>query len=196
MHPNTRYNTDLIVDIENAGGRGISQALGLAGETNLDVVRNPNLSTAPYLSRGEIHQIIGLTDEMTDQERGPFALATKMPVRRFEIRVGKMSLPDTFDVNSVGSDSHLAVHQLDHRQQRRMGLRCRHARLHRGRNSGVRRPRLVGALRHRGHADGRQRHRPRLGLQPRQRAELGVRIAQRAVRAAAESKARGRGARA
>jgi hypothetical protein len=107
LWPNSRHNTDLIVDFENAGGRGISQALGLAGQTNLDVVRNPNLSTAPYLARGEIHQIIGLTDEMTDQERGPFALATRVPVRRFEIRIGKMTLPDTFDVNSVGTDSHL-----------------------------------------------------------------------------------------
>lgn len=107
LRPNSRYNTDLIVDVENAGGRGISQALGLAGETNLDVVRNPNLSIVPYLSHGEIHQIIGLTDKMVDQERGPFALATKVPVRRFEIRIGKMSLPDTLDVNSVGSDSHL-----------------------------------------------------------------------------------------
>jgi hypothetical protein len=44
---------------------------------------------------------------MTDQDRGPFALAAKVPVRRFEIRVGKMSLPDVFDINSVGSDSHL-----------------------------------------------------------------------------------------
>ena len=77
LRPNTRYNTDLIVDFENAGGRGISQALGLAGETNLDVVRNPTLSIAPYLSHGEIHQIIGLTDEMVDQDRGPFALATR-----------------------------------------------------------------------------------------------------------------------
>ncbi len=42
-HANTRYNTDFIVDFENAGGRGISQALGLAGVTNVDVVRNPNL---------------------------------------------------------------------------------------------------------------------------------------------------------
>ncbi len=107
LHPNTRYNTDLIVDIENAGGRGISQSLGLAGELNLDVVRNPTLSTAPYLARGEIHQIIGLTDEMADQERGPLALATKVPLRRFEIRVGKMTLPDTIDINSVGTDSHL-----------------------------------------------------------------------------------------
>jgi hypothetical protein len=107
LRPNSRYNTDLIVDVENAGGRGISQALGLAGETNLDVVRNPTLSILPYLSHGEIHQIIGLTSEMVDQERDPFSLATKVPVRRFEIRIGKMSLPDSLDVNSVGSDSHL-----------------------------------------------------------------------------------------
>jgi high affinity Mn2+ porin len=107
LHPNSRYNTDLIVDFENAGGRGISQALGLAGDTNLDVVRNPNLSSAPYLARGEIHQIFGLTNKLVDEDRGPLALATQVPERRFEVRVGKMSLPDTFDVNSVGSDSHL-----------------------------------------------------------------------------------------
>jgi high affinity Mn2+ porin len=107
LRPNTRYNTDLIVNFESAGGRGISEALGLAGITNLDVVRNPNLSTAPYLARGEIHQTIGLTDEMVDQDRGPLALATSVPVRRFEVRVGKMSLPDVLDANSVGSDSHL-----------------------------------------------------------------------------------------
>ncbi len=107
LRPNSRYNTDLLVDIENAGGRGISQALGLAGETNLDVVRNPTLSSLPYLSRGEIHQTIGLTGEMTDQDRGPLALATKLPVRRFDLRAGKMSLPDSLDINSVGTDSHL-----------------------------------------------------------------------------------------
>ena len=106
-HQNTRYNTDFIVDVENAGGRGISQALGLAGETNLDVVRNPNLSISPYLSHGEIHQIFGLTSEMTDQDRGTLALASKVPARRFEVRIGKMSLPDSFDINSVGTDSHL-----------------------------------------------------------------------------------------
>src|SRR5580704_5004418 len=87
LFPNSRFNTDLIVDYENAGGRGISQALGLAGATNLDVVRNPNLSTTPYLARGEIHQIIGLTSEMTDQDRSQFALSTKVPVRRIEVRI-------------------------------------------------------------------------------------------------------------
>ena len=42
-----RYNTDLILDLESAGGRGLSQALGMAGFTNLDVVRNPNLGPVP-----------------------------------------------------------------------------------------------------------------------------------------------------
>ena len=102
-----RYNTDLILDIESAGGRGLSEALGLAGFTNLDVVRNPNLGSAPYLARYEIHQVIGLTQQTTTQEPGPFALAPSVPVRRIEFRIGKMTLPDFFDVNGPGSDSHL-----------------------------------------------------------------------------------------
>ncbi|HEX3471810.1 MAG TPA: carbohydrate porin [Silvibacterium sp.] len=106
-HRNLRYNTDLIVDVESAGGRGLSQALGLAGFTNVDVVRNPNLGSTPYLARGEIHQTIGLTNEMVDADRSFLSLATKVPVRRFDFRIGKMTLPDLFDINSVGSDSHL-----------------------------------------------------------------------------------------
>ncbi len=106
-HRSLRYNTDLILDLESAGGRGISQALGLAGFTNLDVVRNPNLGSKPYLARYEISQTIGLSDEMTEAARGPFSLAPQVPVRRFTLRIGKMGLSDFFDINSVGSDSHL-----------------------------------------------------------------------------------------
>ncbi len=102
-----RYNTDLILDLESAGGRGLSQAFGLAGFTNLDVVRNPNLGPTPYLARYQIHQVFGLTDETTSQETGPFALAASVPVRRIEFRIGKMTLPDFFDLNGPGSDSHL-----------------------------------------------------------------------------------------
>ncbi|MGA7831088.1 MAG: carbohydrate porin [Terracidiphilus sp.] len=102
-----RYNTDLILDLESSGGRGLSQALGLAGFTNLDVVRNPNLGSKPYLARYGIHQVIGLTEETTPQEPGFFALAPSVPVRRIEVRIGKLTLPDFFDVNNPGSDSHL-----------------------------------------------------------------------------------------
>ena len=102
-----RYNTDFIFNMEETGGRGLSQALGLAGFTNLDVVRNPYLSEKPYIARYEIHQVFGLTNEFADQEANPFALATKVPLRRVEFRIGKFTLPDFYDSNSEGSDSHL-----------------------------------------------------------------------------------------
>ena len=102
-----RYNPDLILDLESSGGRGLSQALGLAGFTNLDVVRNPTLSSVPYLARYGIHQVIGLTQQTTSQEPGFFAIAPSVPERRLEFRAGKMTLPDFFDVNGPGSDSHL-----------------------------------------------------------------------------------------
>jgi len=102
-----RYATDFIYDEEEAGGRGLSEALGLAGFTNLDVVRNPNLGSIPYVARYEIHQVIGLTAATTSQDAGQFALAPSVPLRRIEFRGGKMTLPDFFDINSVGSDSHL-----------------------------------------------------------------------------------------
>ena len=102
-----RYNTDFIYDEEAAGGRGLSEALGLAGFTNLDVVRNPNLGSTPYTARYQIHQTIGLTQATTEQQVGFFGLAPSVPVRRIEIRIGKLTLPDFFDINSIGSDSHL-----------------------------------------------------------------------------------------
>ena len=102
-----RYNTDLIFDMESAGGRGLSEALGLAGFTNLDVVRNPNLGSTPYIARYEIHQVIGLTSTTTSQDANFLALATEVPERRIEFRIGKMTLPDFFDINEAGSDSHL-----------------------------------------------------------------------------------------
>jgi len=102
-----RYNTDLIFDLEAAEGRGLSQALGLGAETNLDVVRNPYLSKLPYPARYEIHQVFGLTQKTANQDPGPFALAPSVPLRRVEVRIGKLTLPDFFDVNGPGSDTHL-----------------------------------------------------------------------------------------
>lgn len=100
--------TEVLFDVESASGHGISEALGLAGFTNLDVVRSPDLGTTPYIARAEIHKVFALSDEWEPQERNPVnSILSKMPVRRFEIRFGKMSLADFFDVNPVGSDSHL-----------------------------------------------------------------------------------------
>jgi len=102
-----RYNTDFVFDLEAAEGRGLSEAYGLAGFTNLDVVRNPNLGKVPYIARYQIHQVFGLTNRTTEQEPGTFALAPSVPLRRIEVRVGKLTLPDFFDVSGPASDSHL-----------------------------------------------------------------------------------------
>ena len=102
-----KTETDAIFNLESAGGRGLSEALGLAGFTNLDVVRNPNLGSVPYIARVQLHQTIGFTDKMVESTRTSFSLATEVPERRLEFYVGKMSLPDYFDINNIGSDSHL-----------------------------------------------------------------------------------------
>jgi high affinity Mn2+ porin len=101
------HTTEVYLDMESAGGRGLSNALGLAGFTNLDVVRNPSLGDVPYVARIMIRQIIPLSDERIAAERGPLALATSLPARRLEIRLGKFTMPDFLDVNTYGDDSHL-----------------------------------------------------------------------------------------
>jgi hypothetical protein len=99
-------STELIGDAEEAGGSAVSQALGIAGFSNLDAVRNPSLSKAPYLARAIFHKVIALSDKQVENERGPMSNFTELPERRLDIRIGKFSAPDFFDVNSVGSDSH------------------------------------------------------------------------------------------
>jgi hypothetical protein len=98
---------ELLFDMEEAGGHGISDGLGLAGFTNLDVVRNPSLGKAPYMARVMYHHIFALSHESIAAERNPLSLFTKLPARRLEFRIGKFSTADFFDVNSVASDSHL-----------------------------------------------------------------------------------------
>jgi high affinity Mn2+ porin len=102
-----KFNLDALFDLESSGGRGDSEALGLAGFTNLDVVRNPNLGSVPYVAQVQLHQTIGLSNTMVDSERTSLSLATQVPERRLEFHVGKMGLPDYLDINSIGSDSHL-----------------------------------------------------------------------------------------
>ena len=98
---------EILTDIESAGGAGLSSALGIAGFTNVDVVRNPTLSENPYVARVMLHYTIPLSKENTEATRNPLSLASTVPVRRLELRAGKMSTVDFFDLNSAGSDSHL-----------------------------------------------------------------------------------------
>jgi len=108
LYTGVRLNnsTELLLDIEEAGGQALSTGLGLAGNTDLDIVRNPLLSKAPYLGRGMIHKVFALSKDKIENQRSFLSLFDELPRRRLEIRFGKFSMPDFFDVNSVGTDTH------------------------------------------------------------------------------------------
>ena len=99
-------STELLVDIEEAGGAALTTGLGLAGAPNLDIVRNPLLSKAPYLGRGMIHKVFALSKNKVENDRNFLSLFPELPQRRLEMRFGKFSMPDFFDINSAGSDTH------------------------------------------------------------------------------------------
>jgi len=104
------HTTEVFADAEYATGGGIGTALGLAGYTNLDSVRTVSgvaLSRAPYLARLMLRQIIPLSRERVEADRDQFHLATSLPARRIEFRIGKFDLVDFFDLNTWGTDSHL-----------------------------------------------------------------------------------------
>ncbi len=99
-------STELLFDLEEAGGAALSTGLGLAGNTDLDIVRNPLLSKAPYPGRAMIHKVFALSKDKIENQRSFLSLFDELPRRRIEVRFGKFSLPDFFDINSVGSDTH------------------------------------------------------------------------------------------
>lgn len=101
------HNTELLVDGEEAEGLGLSSAVGIAGFTNLDAVRDPSLPGTPYLARLMVDHIFAFDRNKDESDRGPLSTFSELPKHRLELRVGKFGVTDFFDTNAVGSDSHL-----------------------------------------------------------------------------------------
>jgi high affinity Mn2+ porin len=97
--------TEAVLDFESAGGNGLGGVQGLAGEPNVDAVRN--LDGDPYIARLWLRQVIPLSSDTIDVERDPLSQLTSLPVRRLDIHVGKFDTVDFFDLNSVANDSHM-----------------------------------------------------------------------------------------
>ena len=102
----TRW-TEFVFNAEEAGGKGLNQALGIAAFTNLDVVRNPSLGQDVYAARYFLHYTVPVTADRVEESPNPFYLQRSLPRQRIELIIGKMGLVDFFDTNAVGSDSHL-----------------------------------------------------------------------------------------
>ncbi len=97
---------EVLGSLELAAGGGLSTALGLAGFTNLDVVRNPTLGSNPYVARAQVHAVIPLAGEWLPAERTALSTLPALPEHRLDIRAGKLSTVESFDLNAPASDSH------------------------------------------------------------------------------------------
>ena len=112
-------STELLCDVQETGGHGIGEALGLAGFTNLDVVRNPTLSKAPYIARLMWHEVIPLGPQEIAGANAILALqhSSRTPhgnsLRQIQPR-------GFFRPEHLRHRQQFPVHELDRGQQRRL----------------------------------------------------------------------------
>ncbi len=95
------------VDIEMAKGSGISKGQGLGGYTNGDVIRTGtvDLGTGPYVARAYLRYYYALASETEKMERGQDQLPGDEPISRLELKAGKLSVADDFDLNSYANNT-------------------------------------------------------------------------------------------
>ena len=94
------------VNPEMARGNGLSEALGLAGFTNGDVIRNPTLGQDPYLGRYMLRGTIPTGKGEVEVQPGENQIAgTKRPVHRVVITFGKLGTNDIFDTNAYANST-------------------------------------------------------------------------------------------
>jgi len=95
------------VDIEMAKGSGISKGQGLGGYTDGDVIRTGTieLGTGPYVARAYLRYYYALSSETEKMERGQDQLPGDEPISRVEIKAGKLSVADDFDLNSYANNT-------------------------------------------------------------------------------------------
>lgn len=90
---------------EMARGAGIGQALGLAGFTNGDVIRNPSLGQAPYLARYFVRWSIAAGHGREKVEPGENQVEGTRPIHRLVVSAGKWAATDVFDVNRYANST-------------------------------------------------------------------------------------------
>ena len=91
----------LYLDVEKFMGAGVSNATGLAGLTNGDVVREgaAGLKKEFYIARSFIRFMWPLGDAVTSVDRAQDQIPGREALPRLELKLGRMALPDDFDQN-------------------------------------------------------------------------------------------------
>ena len=96
--------TEIYVNPELSGGRGIGGVLGVAGFPNGEVYRVGELQPAISTARLYLRQTFGFGGEMEKLEDSPNQVAGTVAAHRLMLEAGKFSLTDNFDGNAYAHD--------------------------------------------------------------------------------------------
>jgi hypothetical protein len=86
-------------------GGGISDALGLAGFTSGEVIRNPTIGQDPYIARAFARLTIPLGETTEMRESSPLTIGSPAPAQRIELIAGILGTNDLFDTNRYANSA-------------------------------------------------------------------------------------------
>jgi high affinity Mn2+ porin len=94
-------------DVEMFRGAGISNATGLGGPTDGDVIRagSVQLAKTPYVARAYFRYVFPLSSETERAERAMDQLPGPEPMRRVEMKLGRFATNDDFDQNRYANST-------------------------------------------------------------------------------------------
>lgn len=94
-------------DLEMFKGSGVSDGRGLGGLTNGDVIRSGTgaLGKRPYVARRYLRYVWPLGGDTVERERAQDQLPGREPIRRIEIKLGKLAVNDDFDKNRYANST-------------------------------------------------------------------------------------------
>lgn len=95
------------LDVEMARGTGVNRGAGVGGYTNGDVIRigSVDLGEDPYIARAYVRYVVPLSGETETVDRDIDHLPGQQPVRRVEIKLGKLAATDDFDLNRYANST-------------------------------------------------------------------------------------------
>lgn len=101
------WHLQFYLDAEMFKGAGVSNATGMAGLTNGDVIRSgtANLGKRPYIARRVLRYTLPLGEETEDVEAAQGQLAGKEYSSRIEVKLGKLAVSDDFDKNRYANST-------------------------------------------------------------------------------------------
>ncbi|MET0226068.1 MAG: carbohydrate porin [Dokdonella sp.] len=101
------WHFQVYLDGEMFKGEGVSNATGLGGLPNGDVIRSGSggLGKRPYIARRILRYVLPLGGDTGDVEAAQDQLAGKEYVRRIEAKLGKFAVSDDFDKNRYANST-------------------------------------------------------------------------------------------